>query len=94
MKEEIIGSARVIYDECRDVLPGLSGVDAVVTDPPYNVGMATAVRMTGEMDYLDLGAGMAPRIALPRPPLSRCICGVGNFTDWPAPRLDSVLAQA
>jgi site-specific DNA-methyltransferase (adenine-specific) len=35
MREEIIGSARLILGDCRDVLPGLNGIDAVVTDPPY-----------------------------------------------------------
>jgi 16S rRNA G966 N2-methylase RsmD len=35
--EVIIGDARLILGDCLDVLPGLSGVDAVVTDPPYGV---------------------------------------------------------
>lgn len=35
MREEIIGSARLILGDCREVLPTLSGVDAVVTSPPY-----------------------------------------------------------
>ena len=34
-REVIIGSARLILGDCREVLPTLSGVDAVVTDPPY-----------------------------------------------------------
>jgi len=32
-----IGDARLALGDCRDVLPGLSGVDAVVTDPPYGI---------------------------------------------------------
>lgn len=40
MREERIGSARLILGDCREVLPGLSGVDAVVTDPPYAVSVA------------------------------------------------------
>ncbi len=35
--EEIIGPCRLILADCLDVLPTLSGVDAVVTDPPYGV---------------------------------------------------------
>lgn len=35
---EIIGDARLILGDCRDILPTLGKVDAVVTDPPY--GMA------------------------------------------------------
>lgn len=38
MKEEIIGDARLILGDCRDVLPTLGKVDAVVTDPPYGIG--------------------------------------------------------
>lgn len=38
MREEIIGDARLILGDCRDVLPTLPKVDAVVTDPPYGLG--------------------------------------------------------
>ena len=37
MREEIIGNARLILGDCREILPTLSGVDAVVTDPPYGI---------------------------------------------------------
>jgi len=37
-REEIIGNARLILGDCREVLPGLGKVDAVVTDPPYGLG--------------------------------------------------------
>lgn len=33
----IIGRATLYNADCRDVLPTLSGVDAVVTDPPYGI---------------------------------------------------------
>lgn len=36
-REEIIGRARLILGDCREVLPGLGKVDAVVTDPPYGI---------------------------------------------------------
>ena len=35
-REEIIGDARLILGDCRDVLPTLDKVDAVITDPPYS----------------------------------------------------------
>ena len=35
MREEVIGRARLILGDCRDILPTLGKVDAVVTDPPY-----------------------------------------------------------
>ena len=37
-REEIIGDCRLINADCRDVLPTLGKVDAVVTDPPYGIG--------------------------------------------------------
>lgn len=35
-----IGNARLALGDCRDVLPTLGKVDAVVTDPPYGIDMA------------------------------------------------------
>jgi hypothetical protein len=40
MREEIIGDCRLILGDCRDILPTLGPVDAVVTDPPYGIGEA------------------------------------------------------
>jgi site-specific DNA-methyltransferase (adenine-specific)/modification methylase len=34
-REEIIGPCRLILGDCREILPTLGKVDAVVTDPPY-----------------------------------------------------------
>ena len=39
-REEIIGRARLILGDCRDILPTLGKVDAVVTDPPYGINAA------------------------------------------------------
>ncbi len=36
-REEIIGDARLILGDCREILPTLGKVDAVVTDPPYGL---------------------------------------------------------
>jgi site-specific DNA-methyltransferase (adenine-specific) len=38
MRTEIIGAATLYLGDCRDVLPTLGPVDAVVTDPPYGIG--------------------------------------------------------
>ncbi len=35
---EIIGRATLYLGDCRDILPTLGKVDAVVTDPPYGIG--------------------------------------------------------
>jgi len=39
----VIGNARLILGDCRDILPTLGKVDAVVTDPPYGIGWKTPV---------------------------------------------------
>ena len=35
----IIGNATLYLGDCRDILPTLGKVDAIVTDPPYGIGM-------------------------------------------------------
>jgi site-specific DNA-methyltransferase (adenine-specific) len=35
---ERIGDATLYLGDCREILPELDGVDAVVTDPPYGIG--------------------------------------------------------
>ncbi len=37
---ETIGNATLYLGDCRDILPTLPKVDAVVTDPPYGIGEA------------------------------------------------------
>lgn len=37
---EIIGDCTLYLGDCRDVLPTIGQVDAVVTDPPYGIGFA------------------------------------------------------
>ena len=38
MRVEHIGAATLYLGDCRDVIPTLPGIDAVVTDPPYGIG--------------------------------------------------------
>jgi site-specific DNA-methyltransferase (adenine-specific)/modification methylase len=42
MRTETIGAATLYLGDCRDVLPTLGPVDAVVTDPPYGLGKILA----------------------------------------------------
>jgi DNA modification methylase len=46
VREEIIGDARLILGDCRDILPTLGKVDAVVTDPPYGIGITRSNRLS------------------------------------------------
>lgn len=39
---ETIGRATLYLGDCRDILPTLGKVDAVVTDPPYGIGTGKA----------------------------------------------------
>jgi site-specific DNA-methyltransferase (adenine-specific) len=38
VKRKVIGAAELWLGDCRDILPVLGRVDAVVTDPPYGIG--------------------------------------------------------
>lgn len=38
---EVIGGATLYMGDCRDILTTLSGIDAVVTDPPYGIALNT-----------------------------------------------------
>ena len=35
---EIIGNCHLYLGDCREILPSLPKVDAVITDPPYGLG--------------------------------------------------------
>ncbi len=40
-RETIIGPCRLLFGDCMEILPTLGKFDAVVTDPPYGLGMRT-----------------------------------------------------
>lgn len=45
-RKEIIGDCTLLLGDCRDILPTLGKVDAVVTDPPYGIGESAAKNRT------------------------------------------------
>lgn len=47
-KEVIIGNARLLLGDCADILPTLSKVDAVITDPPYGMDWAFTGQGSGK----------------------------------------------
>lgn len=49
----IIGTAQLYLGDCRDILPTLPKVDAVITDPPY--GLATGKKKCGGPKSLEWG---------------------------------------
>lgn len=38
MRKEVIGNCELYLGDCMEVIPLLSKIDAVVTDPPYGIG--------------------------------------------------------
>lgn len=62
---EVIGNATLYLGDCREILPTLTGIDAVVTDPPYH---DRYVPLYGEMARL-----IAP--ALPTGASLLALCG-------------------
>lgn len=78
MREEIIGNARLILGDCREVLPTLGKVDAVVTDPPYGIGADSEAHEKGGTKY---GVALAAKRHY-------------AATDWDAEPIDAaILAQ-
>jgi DNA modification methylase len=56
MRVETIGDATLYLGDCREILPTLGKVDAVVTDPPYGIGendkkVASRGKMAAPRDY-------------------------------------------
>lgn len=53
MLKETIGTATLYHGDCRELLPGIAGGDAIITDPPYGV----------DFKHSGCGRGGAPRLA-------------------------------
>ena len=55
MKEERIGPHRLILGDCLEVMPALGKVDAVVTDPPYGIGLVKKTSDFRDSAHFDNG---------------------------------------
>lgn len=55
-RKEIIGDATLYLGDCRDILPTIGKVDAVVTDPPYGINAARD-RNSEQWGWKDYGNG-------------------------------------
>lgn len=62
MRKEVIGNATLYFGDCREVLPSLAPVDAVITDPPYGIGKA-AWDEAFPLWIFETVAGHAPTLA-------------------------------
>lgn len=85
---ERIGRATLILGDCRDVLPHLPRVDAVVTDPPYGIGASAGVgkygriKVDGDLGWDDCAPDLTFVLALELPSI---IWG-GNYFVLPPSR--------
>src|SRR5688572_7542774 len=48
MRTEVIGNATLHLGDCREILPALQGVDAIVADPPYGIAYKHSGGMRGK----------------------------------------------
>jgi len=78
MNPVIIGNATLYLGDCRDILPTLGKVDAVVTDPPYGIGADSAMAKVGGTKY---GNAAAPKRHY-------------DATDWDVRPIDEALMNA
>jgi site-specific DNA-methyltransferase (adenine-specific) len=79
-----IGDATLYHGDCLEILPTLPKVDAVITDPPYGLGIEYG---TYE-DSREALAELAPRwVAAARAMAGRVLCtpGVANIWLYPEP---------
>lgn len=84
MRVETIGDATLYLGDCMEILPTLGKVDAVITDPPYGIGIAAnPVRQMHEKLDWDASVpaeGLMQAILAAAP--MHCIWG-GNYFDLP-----------
>jgi site-specific DNA-methyltransferase (adenine-specific) len=83
-RKEVIGECTLYLGDCREVLPLLGHVDAVVTDPPYGIGMAAnPVRQRHERKAWDSSIPDASLFDLIRAQSTDQIIWGGNYFGLP-----------
>lgn len=91
----IIGDATLYLGDCLDILPTLGKVDAVVTDPPYGIGINRSNRLSvsrgfGGETWDEQPANMSWLLPMGVP----AIVWGGNYFDLPATRAPLVWDKA
>lgn len=61
MRVETIGNATLYLGDCAEILPTLSKVDAVITDPPYGIGESSKDHASRGKSKNGLGGGIYSR---------------------------------
>lgn len=81
---EVIGDATLYLGDCLDILPTLGKVDAVVTDPPYGIGIAAnPVRQKHNRMAWDNAPPVAETFSVLRTMSDFQIIWGGNYFDLP-----------
>jgi site-specific DNA-methyltransferase (adenine-specific)/modification methylase len=82
---ETIGECTLYLGDCLEILPTLGKVDAVVTDPPYGIGIAAnPVRQKHERSDWDAAAPDVSVFSRLREISNEQIIWGGNYFDLPA----------
>ena len=79
MRKEVIGNATLYLGNCVEILPTIGNVDAVVTDPPYGVGIPYASYEDTEANWEILMGQVMPLLLAP---------GFAQFVVMPCCRQD------
>lgn len=101
---ERIGDAALYLGDCMDVLPALSAVDAVITDPPYGVNLgqhrgandhrSTVLQKDGYASYEDtpenFASFIAPAVASALSKASRGAVFMAWKSAWMLPPADAI----
>ena len=74
-REVIIGDCRLLLGDSLEILPLLGKVDAVVTDPPYGIGITRSNRLAisrgmGGGSWDDKPADVEPLLAMAVPTIN------------------------
>lgn len=95
MRVETIGDATLYLGDCREVLPLVGPVDAVITDPPYGVRLGKLANNNVWADGYDgfedepwmIKAEVVPRFeeALRLAKRALVTCGIRNLQAYPTP---------
>jgi DNA modification methylase len=95
MKKVVIGNCTLYQGDCRDILPTLGKVDAVVTDPPYGInGGKGRNAARGKGVYSDafddtpeyIMSAIVPAFKMALTISTRAAVTTGNINMWNYPR--------
>ena len=79
-----IGDATLYHGDCLEILPTLDKVDAVVTDPPYGIGIAAnPFRQKHEKKQWDNAPATSDSISACLSAADLCLIWGGNYFDLP-----------